>query len=135
MMYRFHLLLVLVLIVLYETSAFSNVQPFNVRATINTSTAHFMGKKAKPSMSDRRKKRAQRRVSPDIETIRTIKNDADSDRVQEPPPVQTVEAEVVSEEKSEQADEIDQKAASLLQSQRKVREGPWHLFASIHPTI
>ena len=130
-----HLRLLLVVFhVLCETSAFSyvNIQPFNRLATVKTSTAHFMGKKMKPSMSERRKKRAKRRVSPDLETVRTISNDVDSDREQETLPqetvetetveTETVEAEVVSAEQSEGADEIGQKAESLLQSQRKVRE-------------
>ena len=84
------------------------------------STAHFMGRKVKPSMVDRRKKRAKRTTSPDLETVRTSEKVAVTDIKPSPPPSQKEEAEVI-ETSSRDAKQIGQKASSILESQRRVR--------------
>ena len=95
-----------------NSSAFLQVTPFNAAHINNVmSTAHFMGRKVKPSMVDRRKKRAKRTTSPDLETVRTSEKVAVTDIKPSPPPSQKEAAEVI-ETSSRDAKQIGQKASS-----------------------
>lgn len=75
-------------------------------------------------MADRRKKRAKRTVSPDLETVRSMENKVvreSKPEPQTPAPAPVEETASASKEtKSKNAEEIGQEAASLLASQRRV---------------
>lgn len=107
------------------SSAFLQVTPFNAPINIiGMSTAHFMGRKVKPSMVDRRKKRAKRATSPDLETVRTTEKVSVTEIKPSSPPSQKEEEVIRSSKKktsSEDVKKIGQKASSILESQRRVR--------------
>jgi hypothetical protein len=112
MMVQYRCLLI-AMTALCETRAFLQTTPFYGVASIDTNTAHFMGRKVKPSMAERRKKRAQRTVHPDLETVRSI------DKVVEPPP--PTPSPTVEARPKRDTGEAGQKADSLLALQRRVR--------------
>lgn len=106
------------------SSAFLQVTPFNAPINIiGMGTAHFMGRKVKPSMVDRRKKRAKRATSPDLETVRTTEKVFVGDIQPSPPPSQKEEVIRSSKKETSSGDvkKIGQKSSSILESQRRVR--------------
>lgn len=101
----------------WEANAFFNVVPFNRYVPLQTSTAQFMGRKVKPPMSERRKRRAKRTSSDSaLDTFPTFEKNGASQPTSPPQEVSAVSEKATCVE----ADETIEKASSLVELQRKV---------------
>ena len=123
------LCLIVVITTLGEAVGFLPRKPFIGISPMHSNNALFMGRKVKPSMSDRRKKRAKRTVSPNVGSVSSIETDLVKENKPEqpsplPPPSAPVAEGIGTSEstKSKEVEEIGQKASSLLASQRRVRD-------------
>ncbi|KAL7479488.1 hypothetical protein ACHAW6_005213 [Cyclotella cf. meneghiniana] len=104
------------IVTVWEANAFFNVVPFNRHVPLQTSTAQFMGRKVKPTMSERRKRRAKRTSSDSVlDTFPTFEKNHASQPTSPPQAVSAVSEKATCVE----ADETIEKASSLVELQRK----------------